>query len=140
MTYLDMWSQFLTNNQIEDVDYGVFQYDKEDLEKLMSGKIKAEISPYEVIRVNDYAIPFVGDYNIIIDDKDNAICVIKTTKVSIIPFNDIKEALAIKLGFDGLKEFKNIYKDILTSELKEININYQDEALCVIEEFEIIYK
>ncbi|MGM9971618.1 MAG: ASCH domain-containing protein [Anaeroplasmataceae bacterium] len=140
MTYLDMWSQFLTNNQIEDVDYGVFQYDKEDLEKLMSGKIKAEISPYEVIRVNDYAIPFVGDYNIVIDDSDNAICVIKTTKVSIVPFNDIKEVDAIKLGFDGLKEFRNIYKDILTSELKEININYQDEALCVIEEFEIIYK
>ena len=57
-----------------------------------------------------------------------------------IPFIDIKEQMAKKLGFDSIENFRERYKKILASELKEIKENYKDEAVCVIEEFEVVYK
>lgn len=141
MKYNEMWNEFICKNDIgDDVDYGVFEYEKEDIDNVLNGSLCAEISPYDVIRYNDYAIPFVGDYNIIIDDKENAICVIKTNRVDMIPFIDIKEQMAKKLGFDSIENFRERYKKILASELKEIKENYKDEAVCVIEEFEVVYK
>ncbi len=138
MNYISMWEEFRKTNNLDDIDYGVYEYDQDDILKLLNGSISAEISPYEVIRKNDYAIPFVGDYNIVVNDKEEAICIIKTVNVLMIPFNDIKENIAQKLGFSNLKVFKEDYSKILEKEMKEINMSYDENTICVIEEFEIV--
>lgn len=46
------------------------------------------------------AIPKVGDLSIILDSKEQPMCIIETTEVSIVPFNEVDAQFAYEEGED----------------------------------------
>src|SRR5699024_5770302 len=62
-------------------------------------KIKtATSSAYPIYVKYDEPLPQVGSYSIILDKQDHAVCIIQTTEVTIIPFDQVNDEHAYLEG------------------------------------------
>lgn len=80
--------------------------------------------------------------NIIINSQDNPLCITKTTKVYVIPFNQVSIEHAYK-GDEwdrSLNYWKEAHIVFFTNELKKINLDFKEDMELVCEEFEVVYK
>ncbi|MBY6762994.1 ASCH domain-containing protein, partial [Clostridium botulinum] len=86
-------------------------------------------------------LPPDGGYNLILNTKGEAICIIETTKVYTIPFNQVKEEHAYKEGeFDRtLISWRKCHSKFFSMELKEIGQEFTEDMLVVCEEFKVVY-
>ena len=103
MTAKQMWEAFLKVNpsaageEVEAWYYGGNSADK--LAQLTADGIKtATSSAYPLYELEKEPLPQTGTYSVILDSKDNAVCVIQTTNVAVVPFNKVTEEHAYKEG------------------------------------------
>lgn len=87
------------------------------------------------------AVPKVGDLNIVTDWNGQAVCIIRTTKVQILPLNQINETHArIEGEGDGsLAWWYQVHWDYYQHELQEFGLIPQPDMPIVFEEFECIF-
>ncbi|MBE6133453.1 MAG: ASCH domain-containing protein [Erysipelotrichaceae bacterium] len=113
------------------------------LAKLVLKGIKtATCSAYELYQVENEPIPQVGDYSVILDSKDNAVCIIQTTKIYIAPYSSCSKEHAYKEGEGdrSLQYWKDVHKEFFTDEMKSINKSFDENMLLIYEEFVVVYK
>lgn len=87
-------------------------------------------------------LPKVGSYSIITNWDGIAECIIKTKKVTVLPFNEVDEELA-EIEGEGdktLEYWQKVHIDFFTAELRELGMQFASDSLVVFEEFEVIYK
>ena len=65
---------------------------------VLNGIKKATSSVYILYQIENEPLPKVGEYSVILDSKDNAVCIIKTTKVSVAKYKDVPSSFAEKEG------------------------------------------
>jgi uncharacterized protein YhfF len=84
----------------------------------------------------------VGDYSVILDSNDGAVCIIKTIKVDIVEFNKVSAEHAYKEGEGdrSLAYWREVHSEFLTNELASIHRAFDESARVVCEEFEVVYK
>ena len=133
MTSIILWQEFVEKfPEYKGKSYDVFTFgDKPDelLQLVLSGEKTATSCIY---RGGELAQ--AGDISIILDSKGNAEAIIETTKVSIVPFNQVTEKFAHKEGerdktlATWRKIHKAFWKDITPDTLLE----------C--EEFRLLYQ
>ena len=145
MNAKQMWNKFKELNNIDHDSYDAWAFGSvpDKLANLVLQGLKtATASCYPLYEVENEAIPPVGGYNVILDSHDNAVCVIKTTKVTIVPFNQVSEDHAYKEGEGdrSLAYWREVHQEVFTNELKEINQEFTDDVKVVLEEFEVVYK
>ena len=101
----------------------------------------ATCSAYAFYEEEDERIPEVGDYSVILDSKDNAVCIIKTTKVYICPFDEVTANHAYKEGEGdrSLKYWRKVHEEFFSQDLKSINREFDEKMKVVCEEFELVY-
>lgn len=82
----------------------------------------------------------MGDHSIILDSGDNAICIIRTSKVYITTFDSVTEEHAYKEGEGdrSLSYWRKVHREFFTNELKEINRQFDEKMELVCEEFEVV--
>ncbi len=146
MTYEEMWDAFCQKDENAiNADYSAWQFGDNPNELALlvkNGVKKATSSLYKLYQVDGDAIPFVGDYSIILDSNDEAVCIIKVTKVSLIPFNEITEKQA-RLEGEGdlsLQYWRNTHINFFQSEVKEYGLEFNLDDMIVFEEFEVVYQ
>ena len=90
--------------------------------------------------VENEPIPKVGDYSIILDSRDNAVCIVRTSKITICPFKDVTAEHAYKEGEGdrSLEYWRQVHKEFLESELESIDMAFSEDAKVICEEFELI--
>ena len=78
--------------------------------------------------------------SIILDSNDEAVCIIKTTKVYVVPFNQVTEDHAAKEGEGdcSLEYWRKVHREFFTEELKEIEKEFEENMLVVCEEFVVL--
>ena len=83
-----------------------------------------------------------GDYSIILNSKDEAVCVIQTTKTSVVPFDEVSEAHAYKEGEGdrSLAYWRAIHEEFFTEEFEETEIEFNGQTRILCEEFKVVYK
>lgn len=86
-------------------------------------------------------IPEVGGYFIVTDWPGNAVCVVKTTKVTIIPFNQISEEHAYIEGEGdrSLAYWRRVHIEFYNNEFKDLGLKFEESMPIVFEEFEKIF-
>lgn len=86
-------------------------------------------------------IPQVGEYSIILDAKEQPVCVIKDVKVEVVPYNQITADYAYQEG-EGDRSFdhwKKVHDEFFEREFREVlNKKFSQDALMVCEIFEKI--
>ncbi len=112
------------------------------LAKLVMDGIKtATCSSYDVCLVQGEAIPKVGDYSIILDSGGDAVCIIQTVKVTVLPFCEVSVEQAYKEGEGdkSLAYWRQIHEKFLRKELASVGKDFDEDALVICEEFRVVY-
>lgn len=86
-------------------------------------------------------IPVVGEVFIVKDWHGNAVCVVKTTKVTIIPFNEITEAHANTEGEGdrSLAYWREAHILFYKNEFKKLGLIFDESMPIIFEEFERVF-
>ena len=108
---------------------------------VFSGKKTATASAFPCYEEEGEPLPEPGEYSVILDSRDEAICIIKTTKVYITPFNEVTERHARMEGEGdlSLKYWREVHRDFFIGELAEIGRSFTEDMPVVCEEFERAY-
>ena len=134
----EMWKQLgLPGNY----DAWAFGGDADKLADLVKRGIKtATCSAHIFYEIEGEEIPKAGDYSVVLDTKDNAVCIIKTTKVYVTTFDQVSKEHAFKEGEGdrSLEYWKCVHREFFTEELKSIGRIFDEKMELVCEEFETI--
>ena len=139
MTVEEMWNQ---SGLTGEYDAWSFGDDADKLAQLVKDGIKtATCSAYCFYEMEEEDLPEAGAYNIILDSDDQAVCIIRTTKIYITSFNEVTADHAFKEGEGdrSLEYWRDVHKSFFTEELKEVNLQFDEEMKLVCEEFEVVY-
>lgn len=144
MTAEEMWSIFAGENKLRNREYEAWAYgdDADKLAELTLKGIKtATCSAYDLYEKGEEELPQPGEYSVIINSRDEAVCIIKTTKVYIEQFKNISEEHAFKEGEGdrSLEYWRRVHRRFFTEELSREGIEFSEDMKVVCEEFERVY-
>lgn len=138
MTAEELWKQSgLTGN------YDVWSFGEapDKLVKLVVQGIKtATCSAYDLYQINHERLPQSGDYSVILNSHEEAMCIIRTLNVSITEFNKVSEEHAFKEGEGdrSLEYWRMVHESFLTNELASVHKSFDENTKVVCEEFEVV--
>ncbi len=145
----DFWESFLEEKGLpystECVEVFRFGRDERESERLLKlvlrGKKRASTNSYLAYEIDGDDIPKKGEYSIVTDWDGVPRCVIKTTRVSIIPFNEITLEQARKENDDKtLEEWQNKHRDFFVTHGAMVGYEFSEDMSVVYEEFRVEYK
>lgn len=145
MTVENMWQLFCRKNGVaEDTPYDAWSFgDVPDklLSFVLQGMKTATSSACELYQLDEEPIAEVGEYNILLDSKDNAQCVIRTTRVEVLPFDAVTAEMAAKEGEGdlSLEYWRKVHTEFFTDELSDAGLQFTPKTPVVYEEFEVVY-
>ena len=96
-----MWQAYKILNQTigDKIDAWAFGVEADYLAELvLMGQKTATSSAFDLYAVGNESLPKENELSVILDSKENAICIIETTKVEVIPFKEVSEDHAYKEG------------------------------------------
>ena len=145
MTAKELWTEFTEKQNIADQKYTAWAFggDSDRLARLvLNGEKTATASAYPLYEMENENLPKAGEYSIVLDAADNAVCVIRTTAVSIVPFLDVSPEHACKEG-EGDKSlafWRDVHREFFSDCLKEVGMEFTEDMQVVCEEFEVVYR
>lgn len=145
MTGKELWEAFIKKNNLADCEYGVWAFgvEADRLARFVAiGEKTATASAYPLYELENEPLPATGAYSVILDAKDNAVCIIQTKKVAVVPFHEVTAEHAYKEGEGdrSLDFWREAHEKFFTECLKEAGLNFTPDMKVVCEEFEVIYK
>ncbi|MDD3127124.1 MAG: ASCH domain-containing protein [Candidatus Izemoplasmatales bacterium] len=110
------------------------------LKLVLEGTKKATSSCLKSYEIEESRIPKVGDYSIVTNWQGDPQCVIKTTKVSIMPYKNMTYEICKREGEDRcLKTWQRNHWEAFTKEGIELGFCFTKEMLIIFEDFIIDY-
>ena len=145
MTGEALWLKFMEENHLQNREYDAWCFggDADLLAALVvEGKKTATSSAYPLYALDNEPLPQEGTYSVILNSRNEAVCVIRTIKVSIAPFDKITEAHAYREGEGdrSLKFWKTVHEKFFSEAMKEANLEFRPDMKVVCEEFEVVFK
>ena len=138
----ELWNKYTSDKSLT-YEAWAFGDDSDGLAQLVVDGIKtATSSAYIFYELENEEIPKVGEYSVILNSKDEAVCIIQTTQVYIVPFHEVSEKHAYKEGERNrtLQDWREIHESFFKNEFKQVNIEFSEDMLVVCEEFQVVYK
>lgn len=109
------------------------------LDLVLKGQKKATASSVIGYQIEGGEIPKEGNLSVITDWDGNPKCVIKTTRVRIIPYKDITHDIAKLEGEDdNLESWRKNHEKFFTEEGNELGYQFSEDMEVIFEEFEVI--
>ena len=144
MTHEEMWNAYRAVNPGAGDDYEPWAYgDAPDLlaELTRTGVKSATSSAGSLYALEGEPLPEAGEYSVILDSRDEAVCVIRTTKVYTVPFDQVTSEHARREGEGGrtLDYWRWVHEEFFRAELAEAGLEFSPEMPVVCEEFEVVY-
>lgn len=142
MNVEEMWQAF--PDKKADDTYLAWQYGcaQDKLAQLtLQGTKTATASSYPVYKAENEPVPAVGDYSIILDSQNQAVCIIQTTQIDIVPFYQVDEEQAYLEGEGDrtLTYWREVHRTFFESEMQSIHQKFTEDMLVVCERFKIVY-
>ena len=109
---------------------------------VLEGQKTATASAYDLYAYDNEELPGPGDYSVVLDSSDNAVCVIRNVSVSVVPFNEVDEGHAAREGEGDLSlgHWKDVHRDLFSQWLEEAGMEFSDEIPVVLETFEVVFR
>lgn len=139
MDAVRMWEQFGVEGEYETWCFGA---DADRLAELVFvGKKTATSSAYPIYVEENAPLPKVGEYSIILDSHRNAVCIVRTTKVYIVPFNEVSPYHAYREGEGdlSLEYWREVHREFFIKEMNAIDKKFDEKMKVVCEEFEKVF-
>lgn len=86
-------------------------------------------------------LPEPGNVSVILDSWDQAVCVIRTSRVYTLPFSQVTEDHAFREGEGDrtLEEWQYVHEKFFRQELAEVGVDFSPDMPVVCEEFERVW-
>ena len=144
MNAKEMWEKFKIekNVNIDKYDAWAFGGAPDELADLVvSGTKTATASAYPLYEQENEPLPKVNDYNVILNSKDEAVCIIRTTKVYVEKFNRVSIEHAFKEGEGdrSLEYWRKVHQEFFTECLKDTDLEFNEDMKVVCEEFKVVF-
>ena len=146
MTAIEMWEQYCRMNpECSGKDYDTWSYGTENADELAAltlyGLKKATSSAFPMYIYENIDLPKVGEYSVILDSAGNAVCIICTTEVKIIPYHQVESQHAFLEGEGdrSLNYWRIEHQRFFTEELERVGQVFTEDMLVVCEEFEVLF-
>ncbi len=110
-------------------------------ELVKKGTKRGTTSLYYWYEYEKEPLPLPGEYSVIVNWEGEAQCIIKTTKVTLLPFKDVTEELA-KIEGEGdksLEHWRDVHIRFFTEEMKDEVKQFTEDMIVVFEEFELVF-
>jgi uncharacterized protein YhfF len=111
------------------------------LEDVLSGRKRATTGSLLAYELEGEPVPRVGDYSVVIDGSGVARCVLVTTEIRIIPFEDVDEthARAEGAGDLSLEYWREVHWAFFERELESFGRVAERDMPVVCERFEVLF-
>jgi len=148
MTVNEFWQEFLTRSNKDSTTqyFDCFHFMLTEewanklLELVLSGKKKATASSLVAFENSGERPPQVGDYSIVTDWGGNPRCVIETTAITILPFNEMTFDICKREGEDDtLESWQRGHRAFFTEEGKALGYEFSETMPVIFEDFEVVY-
>lgn len=148
----DLWSEFLASGSDAAASavaapytswqfgYGVEQGDRL-LAYVFSGSKRATAGALWTYESDGETVPRPGDFSVVTDGSGVARCVIRTTSVAIVPFDEVDERFAHDEGEGdrSLEYWREAHWDYFVRELAAIGATARPDMPVVCEHFEVVF-
>lgn len=146
MTASEMWSAFCRETGLPEstlYDAWAFGSAPDKLADLVVRGIKtATASGYDLYQLpGEEPMPEPGEYSVILNAKDEALCIIQTTAVSVHPFLEVSADHAYKEGEGdrSLAYWRQVHEEFFTEDFASCGLTFTKESRIVCEEFRVVY-
>ena len=144
MNAQELWNKYKKINPSIGDDMDAWQFGAEaDLlaQLVLEGTKTATASAYDLYAIDNEPLPEVDSYDVILDSKDQAVCIIQIKKVSVVPFKEVSEKHAFKEGEGdkSLAYWRKIHEDLFSQWFTERGLTFTGDSKIVLEEFEVVY-
>ena len=145
MTPQTLWNQYKEINPLAgpEPEAWAFGAAPDLLAELVAKGVKtATASAYDEYVHYEEELPKVGDLDMVLDGQGQAVAIIETTKVTVIPFRDVSADHAYKEGEGdrSLTYWRQVHEELFTKWLADIGLTFSPESKVVLEEFQLVYK
>ena len=143
MTAQEMWNLFSEKSSISaEYEAWAFGADPDRLAQLvLNGKKRATSSAHPLYALANEPLPVPGEYSVIMDSSDRAVCVVRTTKVSVVPFSRVsKEFAALEgEGDQSLDYWQRVHTAFFAECMALAGLTFDETMNVVCEEFELVF-
>lgn len=144
MTAQEMWEVFCKENNIAYTEYDAWAFgdDADALAELVLRGIKTGTSSaYPLYEVDNEPLPEASGYSVILNSKDEAVCIIENTKVYVVPFCEVTADHAFKEGEGdkSLAYWRKVHEAFFTECMEEAGLVFDENMKVVCEEFRVVY-
>ncbi len=109
---------------------------------VVRGEKRATASAFEVYEAEGSRVPEPGDLSIVTDFDGVARCIIRTTRVDVVPFGEVTGEFAATEGEGdcSLAFWRRVHEEFFTRELAEIGRSFSERTPVVCERFEVVFR
>lgn len=106
-----------------------------------SGRKTATASAFPLYELEEESLPQEGEYSVILDSREQAVCIIRTERVYLVPFRDVSEEQARREGEGNLSlaYWREVHERFFRQEMEEAGLVFDEDMLVVCEEFSCVY-
>ncbi|MBO4378786.1 MAG: ASCH domain-containing protein [Clostridia bacterium] len=140
MTAEELWKKAGLSGSYEAWSFGG---DPDRLAALVTTGIKtATSSAYDLYAIDDEPLPRVGDYSVILNSAEEAVCIIRTTAVYIVPFDRVsaRHAFLEGEGDRSLAYWQGVHRAFFTGEMSAAGLLFSEQMQVVCEEFAVVLR
>ena len=139
-----MWAEFAARYHIKDADYEAWAFgdDADGLARLtLEGVKTATSSAHPAYAWEGEPLPEAGEYSVILDSREEAVCVIRTERVYTAPFRDVDAEHARREGEGDLSldYWRRVHESFFARELADRGERFTPDMLVVCEEFRRVW-
>lgn len=145
MTARDMWNHYTAlHPEASNLSYEAWSYgDAPDVLAglTLRGVKTATASAHALYLLENEPLPSVGDMSVVLDSRGEAVCVIRNTAVTVIPFDRVGEDHARREGEGdrSLAYWRQVHERFFRREYEQAGLPYAHDIAVVCEEFEVVY-
>lgn len=103
----------------------------------------ATASAYDLYAADGEPLPKVGEYSVILNSREDAVCVIRTTRLEVLPFCKVDERHAYLEGEGdrSLAYWRKVHEDFFRRECEGYDrIEFDENFKVLCEEFKCLYR
>lgn len=147
MTEKECWDNFIKKSGLDgEAKYaGSFGFEArgfagtERLAALLAGKKTCAFFSFATFAIDNEELPVSDEYYIVLDANREAVCVIKTSAVKILPYDQVTWEMAAREGEDSsLEEWRAKTRENLEEEGDIVGFEFSPDIKLVYVQFEVV--